>query len=193
MNNKKDNNQFPSSWKLMVYVLRSIKNLGGKATIEEMKNKIVEEYSLHGDIFEKKLRPTGNQTELDLRLAWARSHLKLIGLIHPLSRGVWSLAALNLDLEKYDEKKMEKLLTEKREAANPSSLDGERKKEKEKESEKIPVNKKIKPLSNLPETSVFRTSGALRLGRNLSKLSDDELMAGFADFRAEIKARMKKQ
>jgi restriction system protein len=68
----------------------ALRELGGSASIEELVEAILEagDYSdeqqavLHGD---------GPSTEIEYRLAWARTYLKGMGLAENSRRGVWSL------------------------------------------------------------------------------------------------------
>jgi restriction system protein len=70
-------------------MLQAIKKLGGSASIAELDEEITN--SLHltdEDIAE----PHGERgTELQYRLAWARSYLKAFGLLDNTGRGVWVL------------------------------------------------------------------------------------------------------
>lgn len=82
--------EIPQYHELMWPALEAIRALGGSATIQEMDEWVVEKEDFpeevqaisHGD---------GRQTEIEYRLAWARTHLKAIGAIDNSKRGVWAL------------------------------------------------------------------------------------------------------
>lgn len=78
----------------MLYVtLRVMLSLGGSASINELDPAVVtaagwterQQQVLHGD---------GPKTEIEYRLAWARTYLKLMGLVTNSSRGVWAVTEL---------------------------------------------------------------------------------------------------
>jgi restriction system protein len=68
----------------------AVRRLGGSGSIDEIADAVVDQEGfteeqqqvLHGD---------GPQTEIEYRLAWARSYLKGMGLLVNSKRGVWSL------------------------------------------------------------------------------------------------------
>lgn len=80
----------PSYDALMWPTMRALRELGGSGAISEINEKVIDlsDFSpdqqavLHGD---------GPQTEIEYRLAWARTHLKFAGLAENSSRGVWTL------------------------------------------------------------------------------------------------------
>ena len=73
-------------------VLKSIRILGGSGTIQEINEKVIALMSFGNEELEIIHDPeTGNETEIEYRLAWARTYLKKFGLIQNSSRGVWSL------------------------------------------------------------------------------------------------------
>lgn len=71
-------------------VVRALKEMGGSASIAELYDKVVADMLLpehvlaipHGD---------GTMTEVEYRLAWARTYLKKAGAIDNSERGIWSL------------------------------------------------------------------------------------------------------
>lgn len=82
-------------------VLEALAQLGGSATIDELNERVIQNLSLpeqilsipHGD---------GSVTEVEYRLAWARTYLKKAGAIDNGSRGVWSLTAEGRNFTKAD-------------------------------------------------------------------------------------------
>ena len=81
--------------------LQSVIDLGGSASISELDDAAIEreKYSsevqevLHGD------RPS---TEVQYRLAWARTYLKGMGLLTNSQRGVWSVTTKGRDVSEAD-------------------------------------------------------------------------------------------
>ncbi len=73
-------------------ILKALKALGGSGSIKEINDKVIELLDLSDESLEKLHNPeTGNETEIEYRLAWARTYLKKYGLIDNSSRGVWAL------------------------------------------------------------------------------------------------------
>jgi restriction system protein len=73
-------------------VLKALKLLGGSGSLKEINDKVIELVGLSNEVVEQMHNSeTSNQTELEYRLAWARTYLKQYGLIDNSSRGVWSL------------------------------------------------------------------------------------------------------
>jgi len=80
----------PPRQELLWSTLLAVRNLGGSASIEE----IVEEVPRQQRFSEEQqavLHGDGPMTEIQYRLAWARTYLKGMGLLINSSRGVWSL------------------------------------------------------------------------------------------------------
>jgi restriction system protein len=81
--------------------LRAVREIGDSGTIEEIVEKAMEnerfsaeqQAVLHGD---------GPRTELEYRLAWARTYLKGMGALNNSERGVWSTTELGRTLTPED-------------------------------------------------------------------------------------------
>lgn len=75
-------------------VIQALKSLGGSGTIEEINNKVVELTHLTPQQLEVLHDPErGSQTEVEYRLAWARTYLKKYGILENSARGVWALTS----------------------------------------------------------------------------------------------------
>jgi len=86
------NNKLPTYETLMNPTLQALKELGGSATIEELYNKVVEIAKIPDDQLEVLHDPQkGGVTEIEYRLAWTRTYLKIYGLVENSRRGVWAL------------------------------------------------------------------------------------------------------
>lgn len=70
--------------------LAAIRELGGSGSNEEIVDKAVEREQ-YTDEQLNELHKDGPQTEVEYRLAWARTYLKGMGLLTNSQRGVWSL------------------------------------------------------------------------------------------------------
>ena len=86
--------------KLMKPVIQALKQLGGSGTIEEINNKATEIAKLTDEQLEVPHDPEkGSQTEVEYRLAWARTYLKKYGVLENSSRGVWALTPKGRQLD----------------------------------------------------------------------------------------------
>ncbi len=65
-------------------------SLGGSASIGELDQAVIAAAGWTEDQ-QQVLHNDGPKTELEYRLAWARSYLKLMGLATNSARGVWSV------------------------------------------------------------------------------------------------------
>jgi restriction system protein len=75
-------------------VIDALNILGGSATIEELNAKVIETTKISNEQLDIIHDPQkGSQTEVEYRLAWARTYLKKYGVIENSSRGVWALTA----------------------------------------------------------------------------------------------------
>ena len=80
----------PPAYTLLWPTLLAIRAIGGSGTIEEINEKVIE---LERFTEEQQAVPHGesSRTEIEYRLAWARTYLKGIGAVTNSARGVWSL------------------------------------------------------------------------------------------------------
>ncbi|HEX5506641.1 MAG TPA: restriction endonuclease [Thermomicrobiales bacterium] len=81
-------------------LLQAIKRLGGSATISELDEEVTKSLALTD---EELAEPHDErQTELEYRLAWARTYLKGYGLLDNSARGVWVVTPKGNEVEKVD-------------------------------------------------------------------------------------------
>lgn len=97
---RKDAEQVPSYDKLMIPVLKALTVLGGSGTIDEINDKVYELENLSEEILQIPHEENGSRSEVDYRLAWARTYLKKFGLLENSARGVWTLRNPNINLDK---------------------------------------------------------------------------------------------
>lgn len=76
--------------------------MGGSASITELVEQVIEDLRPPQEVVEQSHPGKTNQTELEYRLAWARTYLKKYGLITNSARGVWALTPKGHDLETVD-------------------------------------------------------------------------------------------
>ncbi len=87
-------------------VLTAMHQLGGSASIEELKEKVIEILSLSDDEINDIHR--GNTTKLEYRLAWARTYLKKQGLLENSTKGVWALTGEGQQVKKVNKKEVKR-------------------------------------------------------------------------------------
>jgi restriction system protein len=96
---RKDAEQVPRYDKMMIPVLKALIILGGSGTIEEINEKVYELQNFSEEILQIPHGEAGSPSEVDYRLAWARTYLKKFGLIENSARGVWTLTKSEIDIE----------------------------------------------------------------------------------------------
>ena len=86
----------PSYADLLWPTVKALRALGGCGGISEIVEKAVE---LKGFTEEQQAVPHGDgpQSQIEYRLAWARSYLKGMGLLDNSARGVWTLTEKGRD------------------------------------------------------------------------------------------------
>ena len=86
----------PSNEGLCNPVLRAMKRLGGSGSIAEINDEVIRSLDL-SDVELAQMHDE-RQTELVYRLAWARTYLKIYGLLDNSGRGVWVLTPAGRDI-----------------------------------------------------------------------------------------------
>lgn len=106
-------NDFPTYETLMNPTLKALKELGGSATIEELYDKVVEIAEIPDEQLEVLHNPEkGGQTEIEYRLGWTRTYLKVYGLIENSQRGIWSLTPKGRQTERVNPKDVSRFFRE---------------------------------------------------------------------------------
>lgn len=94
-------------------IIQALKLLGGSGTIEEITNKVAEIVKLSDKQLEQLHNPEkSSQTEVEYRLAWARTYLKKYGILENSSRGIWSLTSKGQTLDQVDLKTVKRFITQ---------------------------------------------------------------------------------
>ena len=87
----------------MLPLMQALDKLGGSGNINEIYEKVVELENFDEAALVMLHDPDkSNRTELDYRLAWARTYLKKAGYLENSSRGVWALTDKIKQAEKID-------------------------------------------------------------------------------------------
>src|SRR5277367_2403173 len=73
-------------------IIRALKETGGSASVAELYERVVSDMKLSEDILAI-AHGDGTTSEIEYRLAWARTYLKKVGAIDNSERGVWALTA----------------------------------------------------------------------------------------------------
>ena len=80
----------PREYELCSPTLQVLHKLGGSGSVQEISDTVIRQLKLPDELVGQ-LHGTGPQTELDYRLAWARTVLKTCGLIANSQPSVWAL------------------------------------------------------------------------------------------------------
>lgn len=80
----------PRYWQLMPAVLNALENLGGSGVLREIDDTAAEIFGLSAEALAVEYE-SGNGLVIADRFAWARSHLKIAGLVESGGRGLWLL------------------------------------------------------------------------------------------------------
>jgi restriction system protein len=93
--------EVPTHAELFNPTLAALRKLGGSASINELTETVVADLQLPSGVVQQ---PHGdrNQTELEYRLAWARSYLKIYGLVNNSERGIWALTGDGISVQTLD-------------------------------------------------------------------------------------------
>lgn len=91
--------QVPTYDQLFNPLLKAVHELGGSASNQELEDKVAEILELSetalSEVHNKE--GAGYRTKFSYRLAWARSYLKICGIITNSARGIWSLTPLGTE------------------------------------------------------------------------------------------------
>lgn len=93
----------PQYHEMMPQLFQAIKELGGSGTISEIDKRTIEILELPDSIIDF---PHGDssKTEVEYRLAWARTYFKKVGILENSSRGIWAITAKGRELTEVNSK-----------------------------------------------------------------------------------------
>jgi restriction system protein len=92
----------PSHKDLFNPLLEALRDLGGSGAIDEITRKVIELEGISDEVADRLHSEGGSQTELEYRLAWARTYLKKYGLLDNPERGVWIIRPETTDVKEVD-------------------------------------------------------------------------------------------
>jgi len=99
-----DKSSVPKYHELLNPLLSALHELGGSGTTSEIYETVAQQSDLPDEVAEIPHNPEkSNQTELEYRLAWARTYLKKYGIINNSERGVWVIEPEKRDVKTVDE------------------------------------------------------------------------------------------
>jgi restriction system protein len=95
--------QLPKFYELMNPLLLALRDLGGSGSIDEVAGKVTESLNLPDAVLNILHDPEkSSQTEIEYRLAWARTYLKKYGLLDNSERGVWVIVPEKREVDTVD-------------------------------------------------------------------------------------------
>jgi len=113
----------PTFETLMNPIIQALKMLGGSGTIEEINSKATEIANLSDEQLEVPHgSEKGSYTEVEYRLAWARTYLKKYGILENSSRGVWALTPKGRQTDKVNGKTVRRYVQEKQKQARETKV-----------------------------------------------------------------------
>ncbi|MCB0168467.1 MAG: restriction endonuclease [Anaerolineae bacterium] len=114
----------PTFDKFMNPVIQALKQLGGSGTIEEINNTVIEIAKLSDEQLEILHDPEkGSQTEVEYRLAWARTYLKKYGVLENSSRGVWAITPKGRQLDQVNSRVVRRFVQNQKKKVKPAVLE----------------------------------------------------------------------
>lgn len=120
--------QVPQYHEMMNDLLAALHELGGSGSISEINEATISRLDLTDAVLETLHNlEKSNQTEVEYRLAWARTYLKKYGILDNSSRGVWVIKPEHRDIARVDPDEVVRYVREitKRERAERGSDESE--------------------------------------------------------------------
>ncbi|MGI8858759.1 MAG: winged helix-turn-helix domain-containing protein [Rubrobacteraceae bacterium] len=102
----------PTHEQLLNPTLKALRKLDGSASIVELLEQVIADLQLPQNVVEQPHTGNRDRTELEYRLAWARTYLKKFGLIINSTRGVWALTPRGHEIETVDPQAVTKFVRE---------------------------------------------------------------------------------
>jgi restriction system protein len=131
--------QLPTYDRLMNPVLQALRELGGSGSTDEIYQRVAENLELPESVLSVLHDPeTSNQTEVQYRMAWARTYLKKFGFLETPQRGLWSVTKKAESVSEVDAKEVQRFVREldrKQRQAKPAAEDNGEQAESEKPEE----------------------------------------------------------
>lgn len=129
--------EIPKFTELMNPLIKALIELGGSGSIDEIYEKVLDILDLPEDLVNTLHDPeTGNRTEIEYRLAWARTYLKKYGLLENSSRGVWSILGPIYDIDEVDPRRVSRIVKE------------------QDQKQKVKIKKKVDEIEDIAEDDI---------------------------------------
>lgn len=138
---KSDNLKIPEYSKLVEVTYAALKKLGGSGKNNEINEKAIEMLDLSDDVCSIPHLDSSSLSEINYRLAWARTLLKNYGAIENSARGVWSITINFSDKDTVDGKYIEQNCKK----ANYSEFKAENSEEIQMEKADVEVPDEVRP------------------------------------------------
>lgn len=106
MKDRRKDSGVPTFDRLLLPTLKAMKILGGSGSIEEINGKVYEIAKIDEQTLTIPHKEGRLLSEVDYRMAWARTYLKKFGMIDNSSRGVWALVDNNLNPDAFSRKEI---------------------------------------------------------------------------------------
>lgn len=106
-------------------IIKALKTLGGSGTIEEINSKVFEISTLTDEQLEVSHDEKGGMSEVEYRLAWARTYLKKYDVLENSRRGVWALTSKGKQINEVNVQEVKKFVKEQGKKTEPISINGE--------------------------------------------------------------------
>ncbi|MEL0589443.1 MAG: restriction endonuclease [Planktothrix rubescens PR222] len=101
----------PSHSDLFEPTIKALKSLGGSGTVQEIYDQVCQLQSF-SEQQQSILHKQGPQTEIDYRLGWVRTYLKVYGVLESVRRGVWSLTEKGRNLQVINPKEINRFVNQ---------------------------------------------------------------------------------
>jgi restriction system protein len=113
MGRKTTMTKMPTFDSLMNPLYRALTALGGSGSIDEIYEKVIQIEKLPEDVTSVLHdQDKSNQSEVQYRLAWARTYLRKYGLLENSNRGVWALTSKAKGLDKLNQQEIVRTVRE---------------------------------------------------------------------------------
>jgi restriction system protein len=113
----------PNYYKLFNPLIAALHALGGSGTVAETEEKVAEIMGFSDEEINE--IHDGNRTVLSYRLAWARTYLKMYGILENSTRGIWALTPKGREVTEVDEDDVIQLVRSRRGHRRPDSVEEE--------------------------------------------------------------------
>lgn len=103
---RKTDERLPRYTTLMNPLFKALKELGGSGSNDEILNRVTSDLALPDEVADILHGDRQNMTELAYQLTWAKTYLKVYGVLENSERGVWAIKPESMKLKTLDEKKI---------------------------------------------------------------------------------------